>query len=450
MTGQIPEEFIDDLRHRVNIVDVIGEYVPLKKQGQNYTGLCPFHSEKTPSFVVSPQKQIYHCFGCGKGGNVFSFLMENTLTFPEAVLLLAKRCGLSLPKMFLSKEQTSRDSLKKRYYHINELTSRFYNSLLQGAEGKPARQYLEERGITAGTWEKFLLGYAAPGWELLSRYLLEQGVTEQELITLGLAVKTQRGTLTDRFRNRIMFPIMDENGRVIGFGGRVMDDSQPKYLNSPETPLFAKGKFLYGAHLAKGNIRNQDQAIIMEGYIDVITAQQSGITNAVGTLGTALTVEQARLLMRYSYNACICFDADPAGEKAALRGLDILQEQGCRVTIVTIPDYKDPDEFIKKQGKTAFLELVRKADTLFEYKLKKLMDEHDVGTIPGKIKVIQTLMPDILKVQSPVARQAFIQLISERLVFPESAIHAEIRKSVTRFEARPQAQKNRARPVPQQ
>ena len=445
MTGQIPAEFIDDLRHRADIVEVIGEYVPLKKQGQNYTGLCPFHSEKTPSFVVSPQKQIFHCFGCGKGGNVFSFLMEkNALTFPDAVSLLAKRCGLVLPKTFLSKDQAKRDSLKKRYYHINELTSRFYSGMLLDTEGERARRYLEERGITADSREKFCLGYAPSAWEALSDYLLGQGITEKELIILGLAVRTQKGNLADRFRHRIIFPIMDENGRIIGFGGRILDDSQPKYLNSPETPLFAKGKFLYGAHLAKGSIRSQDQAVIMEGYIDVITAHQSGITNTVGTLGTALTMEQTRLLMRYSYNACICYDSDSAGAKAALRGLDILHGQGCRVTIVTIPQYKDPDEFIKKQGKTAFLELVRKADTLMEYKLKSLMNQYDTGTIAGKIQVIQTLVPDIQKVQSPVTRQAFIQLIAEELTFPESAIHAEIRKNVSGYALSPENGKKQA------
>lgn len=438
MAGQIPEEFIDDLRHRVDIVDVVRDYVPLKKQGQNYTGLCPFHSEKTPSFVVSPQKQIYHCFGCGKGGNVFSFLMEkNALTFPDAVLQLAKRCGLVIPDTIISKEQTKRDSLKKRYYHINELASLFYSNFLKGSEGMQARQYLEKRGILGETREKFLLGYAPPEWEQLSRYLLGQGINEEEMIALGLAGKTQKGGLADRFRNRIIFPIMDESGRVIGFGGRVLDDGQPKYLNSPDTPLFSKGKYLYGAHLAKGNIRSQDQAIIMEGYMDVITAHQSGITNAVGALGTALTIEQTRLLMRYSYNACICFDADPAGQKAALRGLDILHEQGCRVTIVTIPQSKDPDEFIKTKGHKAFLELVQKADTLLEYKLKMLLEEKDIQTIPGKIQIVQALLPDIQKVQSPVTRQAFIQMISEKLAFPETAIHAEMRKSFSSVKPTP-------------
>ena len=437
MTGYLPEELINDLRHRVDIVDVIGEYVPLKKQGQNYIGLCPFHSEKTPSFVVSPQKQIYHCFGCGKGGNVFSFLMEkNAMTFSDSVLFLAKRCGLALPKTAVSPENAKRDSLRKRYYHINEITSQYYHAVLQGKEGQHARMYLKKRGVSEETQEKFLLGYAPQEWEQLSRYLLDKGVAEQELIILGLAVITQKGNLVDRFRARIIFPIMDDAGRVIGFGGRVLDDSQPKYLNSPDTPLFTKGKFLYGMHLAKGSIRNQDQAIIMEGYMDVITAHQSGITNTIGTLGTALTIEQARLLMRFSYNACICFDADQAGQKAALRGLDILQEQGCRVTIVTTTQFKDPDEYIKKQGNKAFLELVQKADTLLEYKLKRLMEQHDIQTIPGKIQTIQALLPDIQKVQSPVARQAFIQLIGERLAFPETAIHAEIRKSMSRHEPR--------------
>jgi len=389
MSGQIPEEYINDLRHRADIVTIISEFVSLKKQGRNYMGMCPFHSEKTPSFVVSPEKQIYHCFGCGKGGNVFSFLMEkNAMTFPEAIEFLAKRLGVVLPQSSISPEKAKQDSLKKRYYHINEITAKFYQQRLLDQTGRDAMQYLQRRGLHSTTLEKFLLGYAPTDWSKLINYLSNQGIAEQELLTLGLAVKTQKGTLIDRFRNRIIYPIMDEAGRIIGFGGRVLDDSQPKYLNSPDTPLFSKGKHLYGLNLAKGSIREQDRAIIMEGYMDVITSWQNGFTNVVGTLGTALTPDQVRLLMRYSYNMFICFDADSAGQKAALRGLDILQELGCNVSVVSIPGSKDPDDFIRKEGRARFTEIVERAHNLLEYKLIKLMEQHNTQSVSGRIKVV--------------------------------------------------------------
>lgn len=428
MSGLIPEDFIDDLRHRIDIVDIIREYVPLKKQGQNYTGLCPFHAEKTPSFVVSPQKQIYHCFGCGKGGHVFSFLMEkNGMSYPEAIALAAKRAGVAMPQT--AEKLSSQDSLKKKYYEINELAGRFYQKNLQSPPGREASEYLTKRGLKRETQERFMLGYAPDAWDHLSRFLLEQGIQESELLTLGLAVKSQKGNLIDRFLNRIIFPICDESGHVIAFGGRVMDSSHPKYLNSPETPLFAKGKRLYGLNLAKTDIRKLDQVIIMEGYMDVITAHQHGITQAVGSMGTALTSDQARLLMRYTYHVYTCFDADAAGQAATLRGLDILQQQGCQVAVITMPEAKDPDEFLKNNGKEAFLNLIGHASTLLEYKLLGLMKEHNTTSITGKILVVQQLLPDLQNVQSPVARQAFIQALAERLTLPESVIQAEMKKA---------------------
>ncbi|MDX9872366.1 MAG: DNA primase [Clostridia bacterium] len=435
MAGQIPEEFINDLRHRVDIVSVIGEYVLLKKQGRNYSGLCPFHAEKTPSFTVSPDKQFYHCFGCGKGGNVFSFLMEkNGLSFPETVEFLAKRAGLALPVADVSPERARRESLKKRYYHINEITAKYYQQSLLSPSGREALKYLQGRGLENKVIEKFMLGYASSEWDDLSKYLAAGGVREEEMLALGLAVKAKNGNLVDRFRSRIMFPIMDESGRFIAFGGRITDNTdktQAKYLNSPETALFSKGRNLYGLHLARAGIREQDRVILMEGYMDVITAVQHGLSNVVGTLGTALTVEQARLLMRYTYNTHICFDADAAGQKAALRGLDLLQEQGCNVSVITIPEAKDPDEFIRKEGRARFTEIVERAHNLLEYKLLKSMEQRNTQTIAGKVQVVQDLLPDLLKTKSPLQRQAGIQLISEKLVFPETAIHAEIRKAAS-------------------
>lgn len=430
MPGPIPEDFIADLRHRADIVEVIRDYVPLKKQGQNYTGICPFHAEKTPSFVVSPIKQIYHCFGCGKGGNVFTFLMEkNSVTFPEAVLLLGKRYGINIPMTEISPEKAKQQSLKERYYHINELAAKFYQTMLNSAEGKQALSYLNKRSVDKDTRDKFLLGFAPPSWDQLSRFLLDNEIKEDEIITLGLAVRNQKGSLTDRFRDRVIFPITDDRGRCIGFGGRVMDNSQPKYLNSPDTPLFNKGKHLYGLHLAKNGIRKNDKAIIMEGYMDVIASHKYGIDNCIGALGTSLTTDQARLLQRYTYNAVICFDSDSAGQEAALRGMEVLQQQGCHISVITIPDAKDPDEYLQKEGKDNFSNLVITAPPLLEYKLIRLISKYDYSSINGKIQIVQQLLPDLLKVQSPVARQAFIQRLAEKLILPETAIHAEIKKN---------------------
>jgi DNA primase len=427
--GQITEEFIDDLRNRVDIVDIIKEYVPLKKQGQNYKGLCPFHSEKTPSFVVSPHKQIYHCFGCGKGGNVYTFLMDRGgLSFLDAVAHLAKRCGIPLPQGELTPEKARQNSLRERYYHINEMAVQFFQQGLEDRRGQQAKQYLHNRGITKELIKKFSLGYAPDAWDELSCFLLEKGISEEEIILLGLAVKGQRGKLVDRFRNRVMFPIFDDRSRVIGFGGRVMDDTQPKYLNSPDTPLFSKGRHLYGLNLAKTAIRSNEQAILMEGYMDVLAAHQYGITQAVGTLGTALTADHGKLLMRYTYNVVLCFDADAAGQEASMRGLDILRQLGLRVSVMTVPDGKDPDDFLRKNGRDSFQEVIGQALSLVEYKLTKQMEKYNKETVAGKVQIIQALLPDLYQIQSPVERQGLIDLLAQRLSLAETAIYAEMKK----------------------
>ena len=327
-TGYIPQEVLDEIVARCDIVSVINEYVPLKRKGSNYQGLCPFHNEKTPSFSVSPSKQIFHCFGCGKGGNVFKFIMEiEGISFVEAAEKLAKRAGVKLPEKEMTSAQRKALEQRKRYQQINELAARYYHTVLMKSKmGQPYREYLRQRQISDDTIIKFRLGATPAGWDNLYREMKKRGITEQEMLDLGLISQTKKGTYVDRFRQRLMFPICDEKGTVIAFGGRIIDkDSSPqKYLNSPDTPLFHKSRNLYGLHLARAGIRNADQAIIVEGYMDVISCHQHGITNAIAPLGTAFTPEQGKLLMRNTYQVGISFDGDAAGTKATMRCLDIL------------------------------------------------------------------------------------------------------------------------------
>lgn len=438
MSGRLSEDIIEGLRQRADIVEIIGEHVVLKKKGQNYTGLCPFHQEKTPSFVVSPGKQIYHCFGCGKGGNVFSFLMEREgIGFAEAVEKLAARYGVALPEKEQSPAQKRQEERQKRLRQVNQWACEFYRDCLTGPRGAAGRAYFERRGLTAEVIESFGLGYSPDAWDSLTRTLLDKQVTEEELLTLGLSVRSQRGTLIDKFRNRVMYPIFDERSRVVGFGGRTMGDDQPKYLNSQDTPLFNKGKLLYALNLAKGAIRQKDQVIIMEGYMDVIAAHQRGITNVVASLGTALTQDQAKLLTKYTYRTLICYDSDAAGEAATMRGLDILDTQGCRVGIIQVPQGKDPDEFLKNQGPEAFNALVDKAFSLFAYKFNKNMEKFDSETTAGKVEIIQATLPDLAKIKSPVARQGYITMMADTLRFPEGAIKEELRRYALGAKARP-------------
>lgn len=431
-TGYIPQEILDEIVARCDIVSVINEYVPLKRRGSNYQGLCPFHNEKTPSFSVSPAKQIFHCFGCGKGGNVFRFVMEiEGISFVEAVEKLAKRAGVKLPEKEMTLQQRKALEQRKRYQQINELAARYYHSvLMNSAMGQPYRAYLKQRQIQESTIETFRLGATPAGWDNLYREMKKRNITDQELLDLGLISPTKKGTYVDRFRQRLMFPICDEKGTVIAFGGRIIDkDSSPqKYLNSPDTPLFHKSRTLYGLHLARSGIRNADQAIIVEGYMDVISCHQYGITNAIAPLGTAFTAEQGKLLMRNTYQVGISFDGDAAGTKATMRCLNILSDLGCTARVIQIPDNADPDEYLKKYGKEAFEQLISTGQELIMYKIAKYMETTNTDTITGKMKVVSLLLPDLQKMQSAVARESAIREISQKLQVSEKAIWDELKQ----------------------
>ena len=430
--GYIPQEILDEIIAKNDIVSVVGEYVPLKRRGNNYQGLCPFHHEKTPSFSVSPSKQIFHCFGCGKGGNVFRFIMEiEGLSFPEAAEKLAKRANITLPERELSPVEKKKIEERKRYLQINTVAAKYYHKVLLETEaGKVFRQYLQKRGISKEMIIKFQLGAVPMGWDNLYQFMRNHGVQPEELLQLGLiSTGKQADRYYDRFRGRLMFPICNDRGEVIAFGGRIIDqDSSPqKYLNSPDTPLFHKSKNLYGLHLAKNAIRDKDMSIIVEGYMDVISCHQYGITNAVAPLGTAFTPEQGKMLMRNSYQAAIAFDGDGAGMKATMRCLDVLADLGCKCRVVQIPNNADPDDFLKNCGKEAFEQLILKSQDLIVYKISRLMENINIDSISGKQEVVEKLLPDLLKLSGAVALESAVKEVCTRLQVSEKALWDELR-----------------------
>lgn len=409
MAGYIPDAIIEDIRQRTDIVEVISRYRQLEKRGKNYLALCPFHQEKTPSFNVNPEKQIFHCFGCGVGGNVFKFvMMVEGLSFPDAVRFLGAKVGVDIPK-----EASPRDNAfqrkKDRAYKIYSLVRDYYRFLLTSEAGAGAIQYLEQRQLSDVARNTFEIGFAPPGWDNLTKLLLAKGVSGQEMAQLGLVHAKESGGFYDRFRNRIMFPIWDHQGRVVGFGGRTLGEDTPKYLNSPEGEFFNKGQLLYGLHIARKGIREQGYAVIMEGYMDVVSTFQQGVTNAVASLGTAFTREQGKLLMTYTHNIVIAYDADAAGSKAALRAAEILQELGAQVSVATIWGAKDPDEFIQAQGLTGWQQLMAKAQPLVQFKLAQAIKKHGIQNSAAKERVLQEVLPNLAAVASPIEREDAIK-----------------------------------------
>ena len=347
------DDIIEEVRTRNDIVDVISGYVKLQRKGSSYFGLCPFHNEKSPSFSVSPSKQMYYCFGCGAGGNVFTFLMEyENFTFPEAVKALADRAGMELPEVEYSEEAKQQRDLKTAVLEVNKMAAKYYYCLLRAPQGAKAMEYLKNRELSDETMRRFGLGYASQYSDELYRYLKQQGVSDAVMKESGLMSVNERQGMYDKFWNRVMFPIMDVNGKVIGFGGRVMGDAKPKYLNSPETIVFDKSRNLYGLHIAR--TARKKYLIVCEGYMDVISLHQAGFTNAVASLGTALTSQHASILKRYTDEVILTYDSDEAGVKAALRAIPLLKTAGIATRVLHMEPYKDPDEFIKALGTEAF------------------------------------------------------------------------------------------------
>ena len=443
----IPEEKISEIKNAADIVDIVSESVLLKKAGKNYIGLCPFHSEKTPSFTVSPDKQIFHCFGCGTGGNVFSFLMKQEgLSFPEAARHLAKRYGVNVPDRPLSAEQKKKISERESLLDINRRAGGFYHqALINSTAGQKARSYLSKRGISQKIIDDFKLGYAQDGWDNLLRFFSEYRTSSGLLEKSGLVIaRKNKSGHYDRFRNRVIFPIFDVNMQVIGFGGRVLDDALPKYLNSPETVLYNKSRSLYGIHRAKDRCRATGTVFIVEGYLDLLALHQHGIENSVATLGTALTADHVKLLTRYARRMILVYDSDEAGIRSAQRCIetfwkehvdfrreDVFSEDKADTHILVLPAGHDPDSYIFEYGPESFLEAASDSAGIITFLIDCAVRQHGLTT-EGKIRIISELQQPIAAINDPIAQAIYIQQLAERIGIAESAVMERIRAVAAR------------------
>lgn len=412
---QIPEEVIQLVLERTNIVELTGRYVQLTKQGKYYKGLCPFHSEKTPSFTVTPDKGIYHCFGCGNGGSVINLLMEiDGLTFPEAVTELAEQAEIPITwnKMNMGKTASPEQSLRSKLLKAHELSAKFYHFILKNTlHGKQAMEYLEQRGITRQWIDLFQIGYAPSAWETLREFLEQRSFSLPDMEKGGLLSEREDGSgYFDRFRGRIMFPIFDSQGKAIAFSGRAMGEDHPKYLNSPETLLFNKGKQLYNIHLARPKIRQKKEMILFEGFVDVIMAWSAGVENGVATMGTALTDDQIKLIERYADRVVICFDGDEAGQAAAEKCLDLLEKVKGIVSVATLPANMDPADYIQSKGTDSFRkEVVQRANTATTFRLLRLKQHANLQHEEGRLNYIQSSLQAIAKLSSPIEREHYLK-----------------------------------------
>lgn len=408
-----PDEVIEEVRSSNNIVDVIGSYVRLQKKGSSYFGLCPFHNEKSPSFSVSPNKQMYYCFGCGAGGNVFTFIMEyENQTFPEAMKVLADRAGIALPEAELTEEQKRERNKRQLLLEINKTAANYFYYQLNNEQGQQAREYLENRKLSKETQIHFGLGYASKYSNDLYQYLKKKGYSDQILKETGLLTYDEKHGAHDKFWNRVMFPIMDVNNKVIGFGGRVMGDGTPKYLNSPETMLFDKSRNLYGLNYARTS--RKSYMIICEGYMDVIAMHQAGFTNAVASLGTAFTMQHSVLLKRYTQEVRLAYDSDGAGQKAALRAIPILKSAGINVRVIHMNPYKDPDEFIKNLGTEAFQERIDAAESSFMFEISVLEKNYKQSDPEGRASFMKAMARRLLQFPQELERNIYIDAIAGR------------------------------------
>jgi DNA primase len=427
--GPFSQDFIDTVRGAGDIVQVISDYVPLKRAGVRYKGLCPFHQEKTPSFSVDPNNQLFYCFGCQTGGDVFKFVMlYEKASFGESVELLAKRFGVQIPV----RRQSPEDDARERLLQLDQAAAMFYRSLLKDEQsGARVRDYLDKRGLDSATCERLVLGYAPDSWEAVQQHLQAKGFRAEEVARAGLALprKSGRGHY-DRFRDRLIFPIRDLGGRTVAFGGRTLGDAEPKYINSPETPTYVKGNHLYGLDLAREAVRREGFAVVVEGYLDLAALVQAGFENVVASLGTAFTPTQARLLSRFTERIVISYDGDTAGAAATARSLDMLLQSGFEVRVVDLPGDADPDDYIRQHGAEAFGKLLREAPAYLDFLLRRELRARDVSRMQEKIAAVNAVLPHIAKLDNSIERASWATRLADTLQIEDGLVLQELRTAL--------------------
>ena len=442
------DDFKEQVRSQANIVDIVSEYVPLKKRGSSYWGCCPFHGEKTPSFSVSPDKNFFYCFGCHAGGDIFSFIMKiENCTFQEALKILANKLGIPIPEREKTRQEIEREKEAKEIIAANELATRFYQACLAKSEyGRIAQKYLAGRGITPEIIEKFSIGVSLPVYTSLVKALGKRGCREELLIKAGLALKGRSGAY-DKFRGRVMIPIEDARGHVVGFGGRTLEQNAEtaKYMNTAETEWFNKRTLLFGLHAAFKEIKKRRQAIIVEGYMDAISLHAAGIDWAVASMGTAFSAEQAKLLSRVCDEVVFSYDSDEAGLRADIRAVSIARAAGLKVKVLSVPDGKDPDEFVRKHGTDAYLKLIENASDGFDFQMRQTIAQNNVSNLAGKVEAVSKILPFLLECKNDIEVAGHISRLAQLLTIDESLIMSEYRKL-----ARKSGRREPVAPVPQQ
>ncbi len=446
----IPEHLVEDIRSRSDIVEIVGEHVHLTKRGKNYLGLCPFHSEKTPSFNVNPELGIYKCFGCGKSGNVYKFMMEhNGMTFPDAVKSLAQRVGIVIEEDEQTAEQRESQNRHDAAHRALAHAADFFQNALHSPKGSLAMRYINQRGFDDRVVMSFGLGYSFDEWQTLCSELLHKGYSEQCIEDAGLVVRRDDGSIHDRFRGRVMFPIHDSMGRVVGFGARSLssDKTQAKYINSPQSLVYDKSKVLYGLYQAKQSIRQQDRALLTEGYADTISLHQFGFSNAIASSGTALTADQLRLLARYTKNVVIVYDGDEAGLKAATRGVEIALEQGFDVSVVVLPNGEDPDTFVHEHGAGSFESYLREARSFPDFLADRFRSQGMFATAKGQADAVRELMRLVGLIRDPLHREFLIRSLAQKFSLREELLYAELKTQGASTPLQPIAKRNPGTPI---
>jgi len=432
LKGHIPADKIEEVKGRTDIVHLISEYITLKKTGRNFLGLCPFHKEKTPSFTVSDDKQIFYCFGCGQGGNAITFLMKiNNISYPEAVRHLARKTGVVIPETVMSREEKERASISEQLNRINQMAAGYFSKNLLSPAGKGAREYLSNRGIQdTALSDNFRLGFALDGWRHLRGFFESQGVPLKLAEQAGLIAKTDKGDFYDRFRGRLIFPIEDVSGHVIAFGGRILGDGEPKYLNSPESPVYVKGRNLYGLAKTREAIREKGYAILVEGYFDMVTLFNAGVTNVIATLGTALTKDQVKLIRRYTGDVVVIFDPDEGGKKGMARSLELFLAGNVQAKVVVLPDNYDPDRYVRTYGRKSLEEIIAHAPTMVDYYIENIIGKKG-GAIEETSDAVHRAVSFIANIDDAIKRNLFIKRVAEKLGIDQELLKTEVRHALT-------------------